>query len=99
MNETTGKKTGCLYNSIVYRRTKRRRTEQSIIDDSLTEMTEEQKDCVKNFLKTCLLPAQKSQLQTVLAQHKNFRVDLIRNSFDEYKSIWNFYFVCTDLVS
>lgn len=99
VNETTGKKTGCLYNSIVYRRCKRRRTENSIVNTSLIEMTEEQKDGVINFLKTCRLPAQKSELQTILSQYKNYRMDLIRNSFDEYKSVWNFYFICPDLVS
>lgn len=99
VDQTTGKKTGCLYNSIVYRRCKRRRTEKSIIDISLVEMTDEQKAGVINFLKTCQLPARKSEMQTILSQHKIFRMDLIRNSFDEYKSVWNFYFVCPDLVS
>lgn len=76
IDESTGKRSGCLYNSIVYRRCKRRRTEQSIINDSLSEMTEEQKNGVMNFLKTCRLPAQKSELQTILSQHKVYRMDL-----------------------
>lgn len=84
---------------MVYRRCKRRRAEESIVNASMIEMTEEQKDCVINFMKTCRLPAQKSELKAILSQHKHYRMDLIRNSFDEYKSVWNFYFVCPDLVS
>lgn len=99
IDETTGIKSGCLYNSIVYRRRKRRRTERSIINDSLTELTDEQKNGVLNFLKTCRLPAQKSELQTILSQYKVYRMDLIRTSFDEYKAVWNFYFACIEFVS
>lgn len=62
-------------------------------------MTDEQKDHVKNYLKTCRLPADKDGLKVSLSQYKEFRKDLIYNSFDEYKSIWNFYFVCPDLVN
>lgn len=99
MDNLTGGKTGSLYNAIVYRRRRNRVTERSIVEASLCELSQEQKDRVIHFLKTCRLPNDMDGLKLTLSQYKDFRMDLIRNSFDEYKSVWNFYFVCPDLVS
>lgn len=94
----SGAKSGSLYNAILYRRRQQGDADRSTLNASLVEITEEQKDQVKNYLKTCRLPSYKDAFQVILAQYKDFRRDLIGNSFDEYKSIWNFYFVCPDLV-
>lgn len=91
-------KSGCLYNAIVYRRRKNRRTRQSIMNESVTNLTEEQKDEIKNFFKTIRLPQAKDAVKNTMAQYKDYRMDLIQNSFDEYKEIWSFCFVCPDLV-
>lgn len=91
-------KCGFLYNAIVYRRRKNRRTRQSVMNISMSNLTEDQKDGIKNFFKTCRLPQAKDNVKNTMAQYKDYRMDLILNSFDEYKEIWSFYFVCPDLV-
>lgn len=95
----SGTKSGSFYNAILYRRKRRSDADRSVLNVSLVEITEEQKDQMKNYLKTCRLPSEKDSLKVILAQYKDYRRDLIMNSFDEYKSIWNFYFVCPDLVN
>lgn len=99
----TGSKSSSLFNAILYRRRRRRRQTnpalQSFLNDSIAEMTDEQKNSVMNFFKTCRLPAQKDAVKLTMAQYKDFRINMIHNSFDEYKQIWLFYFVCPDLVS
>lgn len=95
----SGIKSGKLYNAILYRRKQRGDGERSILNATLVEITDEQKNRVKHFLKTCCLPADKDALKVTLSQYKEYRRDLIHNSFEEYKSIWTFYFVCPDLVN
>lgn len=91
-------KSGCLYNAVVYRRRKNRRTRQSIVNISVAELSEQQKDEIKQFFKTCRLPESKESVKMTMTQYKDYRMDLIQNSFEEYKEIWSFYFVCLELV-
>lgn len=99
IDSVTGAKSGSLYNAVLYRRRRQRRTEQqSILEVSLIEVSEAQKQNVLNFLKTCVLPANIDSLKTTLSQYKDLRMSMIRNSFDEYKEVWLFYFTCPDLV-
>lgn len=95
----TGNRSGTLYNAIIYRRRRNVAAERSAVEASLCELSSEQKDRLMHYLKTCRLPGDKDALKATLSQHKDFRMDVIRNSFDEYKSVWDFYFVCPDLVS
>lgn len=95
----TGNKSGALYNAIIYRRRRNLASERSAVEASLCELSLEQKDRLLHYLKTCRLPDDKDALKATLSQHKDFRMDVIRNSFDKYKSVWDFYFVCPDLVS
>lgn len=90
---------GSLYNALLYRRRKNRNSEPTIENEPHVDLTDAQKEQIKNFLKTCRLPENKNEMQMILSQHKDFRKDLIHNSFDEYKTLWSFYFVCPDLVS
>lgn len=93
-------KKGALYNGILNRRRKNNQTaEISICETSSIELNDQDKEDVKNFLKTCVLPRDKKALKAKLVEFKVYRNELITQSFDEYKEIWNFYFVCPDLVS
>lgn len=76
-----------------------RTAETSICESSQIEMDDQEKDNLKNFLRTCHLPKNKSLLQEKLIESKCYRRELIENAFDEYKELWNFYFVCPQLVS
>lgn len=62
-------------------------------------MTDQQKEKVKNFFRTAVLPANMNSVKMTMAQYKDYRIELIRNSFEVYKSMWDFYFVCPELVS
>lgn len=94
------KKRGALLNSIAYKRKKslKRTAEVSFIDTSATEMTNEEKADLKMFLKTCRLPHNKDDLKSKLVESKSYRIKMIADEFEDYKEIWNFYFVCVDLV-
>lgn len=92
-----GEISGSLYFALTYRRRKYGNVESDEENVSV-ELTDEQKDRVKNYLKTCCLPGDKNQLKVILSQYKDFRKNLIKTSFNEYKSLWSFYFVCPDLV-
>lgn len=98
-NPLTNMKCGTLYNAIAYRRRRRRLTEQSIMNSSVIELPDEQKDKIKAFFRTIVLPVNKECVKQMMSQHKDFLLDLICNSFDEFKSIWSFYFRCPDLVT
>lgn len=92
---------GALYNAILnYRRKFEQTVETSILMcESIIELSEEEKNDVKNFLKTCALPRDLEFIKSKLTETKVYRNELITQSFDEYKQIWNFYFVCPCLVS
>lgn len=94
----TKSKSGILYNAILYRRRKNHRTRQSILNVSISNLTEEQKSGIKNFFKTCRLPQAKDDVKKTMAQYKDYRMDLIVNNFDEFKGIWSMYFACIELV-
>lgn len=90
---------GVLYNAVLNARRKNNQTaEISICENSFIELTDQEKLDVKNYLKTIALPGDKKALKAKLVEFKVYRNELITQSFDEYKEIWNFYFVCPDLV-
>lgn len=76
-----------------------RTAETSICESSQNEMTEQEKENVKNFLRTCHLPNNKRLLEEKLIDTKTYRRELIEDAFDEYKEVWNFYFACPPFVS
>lgn len=94
------KKNGALYNTIRYKRKKCHKitAEVSFCESTPTEMTDEEKADLKLFFKTCRLPHNKDALKSKLMESKSYRIEMIANEFDDYKEIWNFYFVCPDLV-
>lgn len=87
VDPVTKAKSGLLLNAIYHRRRRANRLEKSIINQSLLDMSDEQKDSVKNYFKTCILPTDKENVKVTMSQYKDFRMDLIQNSFDEYKTI------------
>lgn len=95
-------KKGVLYNCISYQRKKRLKNSHkntSILETSNDELDDQDKADVNNFFRTCQLPKDKAILKSKLIETKEYRREMIANSFDEYKEMWNFYFVCPELVS
>lgn len=70
----------------------------SFNQNSVIELSDEEKEAAKLCLKTCVLPRDKKYLKEKLIEFKAFRNEMITQDLDEYKQIWDFYFVCTDLV-
>lgn len=92
-------KRGALFNAIQNNRRKQKQTaEISFCEFSVIELSDEEKKEACNFLKTCILPRDKELLKSKLVDLKSYRNELIVHSLTEYKSIWNFYFVCPDLI-
>lgn len=99
-------KKGAVYNHIKNQRKAhlknilhKRTAETSICESSQVEMNEQEKENVKNFLRTCHLPNNKRLLEEKLIESKTYRRELIEDAFDEYKEMWNFYFACPTFVS
>lgn len=93
-------KKGSFYNGILnYRRHYKQTADVSFAQDSMFEMSDEEKENTRLFLKTCVLPRDKNDLKEKMLESKKYRNELITENFDEYKKIWDFYFVCPDLVS
>lgn len=63
------------------------------------EESDEIDDELKAFLQSCVLPVNKNELKNKLSETKECRRKLILNDFEKYQAMWNFYFVCPDLVS
>lgn len=63
------------------------------------EETDELDVELKAYFQGCVLPLNKQELQNKLSETRECRKKLICNNFEEYKTMWNFYFVCPDLVS
>lgn len=64
----------------------------------MVEFDEPQKTEIKAFLTSVLLPANKKELKKKLVETKDYRKSLIALDFDEYMTMWNFYFACPELV-
>lgn len=95
-------KKGALYNCISYQRKKHLKSSHkntSILESSQVELIDQEKADVKNFFRTCHLPKDKDVLKAKMVESKEYRREMIHSSFGEYKEMWNFYFVCPELVS
>lgn len=90
------RRTGALYNAITYRRRYHRR---SSIQPSTVDISMEEKEELLKFLKTCVLPKDREDLEDILTKYKEYRRNLIVEDVEEYLEICKFYFVCPDLVN
>lgn len=92
-------KKGALWSCILYKRKKSsKRTAETSICEEKSDLTDDEKNDLNTFLKTCRLPHNKNAMKEKLAWSVNHRITMIAESFEVYKEMWNFYFVCPDLV-
>lgn len=54
---------------------------------------------VDKFFRTCVLPKDRKELEENLLKFKDYRQGLIKDDFERYMTMWDFYFVDVDLVS
>lgn len=95
------RKSGFLFHALNYSGRKKRKAakplEESI--DKEEELTEEEKESILKFLKRCVLPKDRKEVEQKLKESKAFRRNLILNNLDKYRDCWQFYFVSPDLVT
>lgn len=87
-----------LKNALIHRRRKNRYSNLPPVNPPSDDISVEEQQEIINFFKTTVLPANKNLLIPKLMETVEFRRHMIANSFEEYKTFWNFYFVCPDLV-
>lgn len=61
-------------------------------------MTDEEKKDVQNFFKRCVVTKERKEVEQKLRETKEYRRELIENSLEDYKKMWDFYFIAPDLV-
>lgn len=93
------KSNGSFYNAIVNYRRRRTQSANEDLNNNIIELTEDDKNEIKHFFKTFVLPKHKGLLKSKLLETRDFRKQMIRSEFAEYKSYWSFYFVNPELVS
>lgn len=66
---------------------------------SVPVLSIEDRPDIKNYFKTVVLPKDLIELKRKMIEHAAYRKELILHEFNEYKGIWDFYFVRPELVS
>lgn len=90
------RRTGTLLNAVNYRR-RARKPKKSIAP--IVDLDELEMKKVDKFFRTCVLPKDRKELEENLLKFKDYRQGLIKDDFERYMTMWDFYFVDVDLVS
>lgn len=65
---------------------------------SVPVLLEEDHEDVKIFFKTVVLPKEIDDVKQKMVEHAAYRKELILHDFEQFKEIWDCYFVCPILV-
>lgn len=70
----------------------------SLLNVSVPVLIAEDHEEVNHFFKTIVVPKDLDKLKEKLIEHAAYRKEMILHQFEEYKEIWDFYFVCSHMV-
>lgn len=80
-------------------RSDKRTNVPEVIQQNEPELSQEEKDELTLFFKTCVVPDQKLALLRKLEATVQFRTTMLKDATTNFTELFPFYFVCPDIVS